>query len=81
MGKITIFGIIAFIVALSVFLLNNYIQGVAEDAMLDATGQVVKDSPIDQQTKTSILSTLTLYEIAGFFVFIGGIVFLVKKFF
>jgi len=49
--------------------------------MLDATGQVVKDSPIDQQAKTSILSTLTIYEIAGFFAFVGGIVFLVKKFF
>ena len=32
----------------------NYIQGVAEDAMLDTTGQVVKDSPIDQQAKNSI---------------------------
>lgn len=54
MGKIIIFGIIAFIVTFSVFLITNYIQGVAEDTILDAAGQVVKDSPIDQQAKNSI---------------------------
>ena len=81
MGKIIIFGIIAFIVTFSVFLITNYIQGVAEDTILDAAGQVVKDSPIDQQTKTSILSMLIIYEITGFFAVVGGIIFLVKKFY
>jgi len=76
MGKIIIFGIIAFIVTFSVFLITNYIQGVAEDTILDAAGQVVKDSPIDQQAKTSII-----YEIAGFFAVVGEIIFLVKTFF
>ncbi len=80
-SKITIIGILGFVMALFIFLFQSYIGGIAEDAMLDATGQVVKNSPIDQQAKTSILSTLTIYKIVGFFAFIGGIIFLVKKFF
>jgi uncharacterized protein with PQ loop repeat len=44
MGKITIFSIIACVIALFSFLIYDYATGTVEDAMIDASGQVVKES-------------------------------------
>ena len=81
MSKVTIFTIIAFVVALFSFFIYDYIEGTVQDTMIDATGQAVTDSPIDSASKTSILSTFTILKVAGFIGTIGGIALLVKKHF
>lgn len=81
MSKVTIFTIVAFVIALFSFFIYDYIEGTVQDTMIDATGQVVKDSPIDSASKVSILSTFTMLKVAGIIGTIGGIALLVKKHF
>jgi len=81
MGKITIFVIIGFAIALSSFLIHNYITGIAEDAVIDTTSQVVKESTIDEKYKEPFLGFFTLLKVAGGLAFIGGILTLARKYF
>ena len=77
----TIFTVIAFAAALFSFLIYNYIEGTAQDAMIDVTAQVVKDSPMDNSYKNMMNSTLALINFVGVIAFFGGIFVLVKKYF
>ena len=81
MSKVTVFTIIAFIVALFSFLIYNYIEGTVQDTMIDATGQVIKDTNLDSASKSSLLDTFSTIKILGIFGMIGGLILLVKKFF
>lgn len=81
MGKVTIFTIIAFVIALFSFFIYDYIEGTVQDTMIDATGQVINASSIDSASIVSILSIFTMLKVVGFIGTIGGIVLLVKNHF
>ena len=81
MSKVTIFTIVAFFIALFSFLVYDYIEGTIQDAMVDVTGQVVKDTNIDDSSKGSLLGTLSTIKMVGIFGTIGGVILLIKKFF
>ena len=81
MKILTITGAIAFVIAITLFLFNSHIEGIVEDSMMSATGEVIKDSPIDETSKQGISSALWLIGIAGIIAFIGGLIAIFKKFF
>ena len=81
MSKVTIFTIVAFFIALFSFLVYDYIEGTIQDTMVDVTGQVVKDTNIDDSSKGSLLGTLSTIKMVGIFGTIGGVILLIKKFF
>jgi len=81
MSKVTIFTIVAFFIALFSFLVYDYIEGTIQDTMVDVTGQVVKDTNIDDSSKGSLLGTLSTIKMIGIFGTIGGVILLIKKFF
>ena len=81
MSKVTIFTIVAFFIALFSFLVYDYIEGTIQDAMVDVTGQVVKDTNIDDSSKGSLLGTLSTIKMVGIFGTIGGVILLIKKYF
>lgn len=81
MKALTITGAIAFIIAITIFLFQSHIEGIVEDSMMDATGDVVKESPIDETSKQGINSALWLFGFAGTIAFIGGLLAIFKKFF
>jgi hypothetical protein len=68
------------VVALGTFLIYEYVQGIVTDTAIDASSQVVKESPIDERSKASMLSTLTLAKILGAIAVIVGIVAIIKKY-
>jgi len=49
--------------------------------MVDVTGQVVKDTNIDDSSKGSLLGTLSTIKMIGIFGTIGGVILLIKKYF
>ena len=81
MSKVTIFTIVAFFIALFSFLVYDYIEGTIQDTMVDVTGQVVKDTNIDDSSKGSLLGTLSTIKMVGIFGTIGGVILLIKKYF
>ena len=81
MSKVTIFTIVAFFIALFSFLVYDYIEGTIQDTMVDVTGQVVKDTNIDDSSKGSLLGTLSTIKMVGIFGMIGGVILLIKKYF
>jgi len=81
MSKVTIFTIVAFFIALFSFLVYDYIEGTIQDTMVDVTGQVVKDTNIDDSSKGSLLGTLSTIKMIGIFGTIGGVILLIKKYF
>ena len=81
MKALTITGAITFIIAISIFLFQSHIEGIVEDSMIDATDDVVKESPIDETSKQGINSALWLVGFAGTITFIGGLIAIFKRFF
>lgn len=81
MSKVTIFTIVAFVVALFGFLIYDYIEGTVQDTMLDVTGEVVKDTNLDNSSKSSLLDTFATIKLLGIIGTIGVLIVLVKKYF
>lgn len=81
MKILTIAGIIGFFVAISIFLFQGYIEGIIEDSMMNATGEVIKDSNLDEISKQSINIALVLFVFAGTITSIGGLIAKFKNFF
>jgi len=81
MSKITITLIVSFIVALAAFLIHSEINSTVQDSMLDATGNVVEESNLNEDAKSSMSGVWTLIGLASALSFIMGLLALIKKFF
>ena len=81
MSKVTIFTIVAFFIALFSFLVYDHIEGNIQDTMMDVTGQVVRETDIDDSSKSSLLGTLSMVKMVGIFGTIGGVILLIKRYF
>lgn len=79
--KLLMTGAIAFILAITILVFHSYIEGIVEYSIIDVTGEVIKESPIDETSKQSINRALWLFGFAGTITFIGGLIVIFKKFF
>lgn len=81
MKGLTIVGFIGFLIVISVFLIHSYAEGIVQDSMISATGEVINNSPVDDTAKEGISHLLALFGFVGAVAFITGLLAIFKKFF
>lgn len=80
MPKTIIFTFISLVIALTSFIAHEQIQGTMEDTATQITGQAIQQSQIETPVKEALLTSLSLFSLAGTVGTIGGIITIFKKY-